>query len=349
MIIKSYLKEYEAEFCTDFGFLEHIKHIGNPFFIVDKKVYELYKETLEAVIQNAPVYLLNAVEANKNIDQVFQIIDQMVGLRSKRNTNLVSIGGGIVQDVSGFAANILYRGISWTWIPTTLLAQADSCIGSKTSLNYKNYKNLLGYFYPPDKIYVNTEFIHTLEQEDYCSGLGEIVKCALMGGYESYRETAKNIEDLLLRSDEILLKEIRKALAFKKNVIEKDEFDQGYRNIMNFGHTFGHALESTSAYAIPHGQAVSFGMMIANAISQARGYISCERRNEVFSTLAAIVNNNLLKPEYLAPESYLGALKKDKKYTGDLHSCILWNGNEVRKHNDVTDEEILRACNAMFA
>ena len=106
-----------------------------------------------------------------------------------------------------------------------MLTQADSCIGSKTSLNYKNYKNLLGYFYPPDKIYVNTEFIHTLEQEDYCSGLGEIVKCALMGGYESYRETAKNIEDLLLRSDEILLKEIRKALAFKKNVIEKDEFD----------------------------------------------------------------------------------------------------------------------------
>lgn len=348
MIVKSYLKNYEVEFCTDFGFLSYVSELENRFFIIDKKVYGLYEEKLKPVISDSPYYMLDAVETNKNIEQVLKVIDQMVDLKSRRNTNLISIGGGIVQDVSGFAANILYRGVSWTWIPTTLLAQADSCIGSKTSLNYKHYKNLLGYFYPPDRIYVNTEFVHTLEQNDYLSGLGEMMKCALMGGYECYLKTVRNIEDLLMRKDEILINEIMKALEFKKRVIEVDEFDQGYRNIMNYGHTFGHALESTSDYAVPHGQAVSFGMLMANEISAARGYISRYLKEEVKRSIGAIVNKELLKPEYLEWNKYLGALKKDKKYTGNLHNCILWNGNEVKKYDDVTDDEIACACNFLF-
>lgn len=348
MIVKSYLKNYEVEFCTDFGFLSYVSELENKFFIIDKKVYGLYEEKLKPVISDSPYYMLDAVETNKNIEQVLEIIDQMVDLKSRRNTNLISIGGGIVQDISGFAANILYRGVSWTWIPTTLLAQADSCIGSKTSLNYKHYKNLLGYFYPPDRIYVNTEFVHTLEQNDYLSGLGEMMKCALMGGYECYLKTVRNIEDLLMRKDEILINEIMKALEFKKRVIEVDEFDQGYRNIMNYGHTFGHALESTSDYAVPHGQAVSFGIIMANEISAARGYISRHLKEEVKRSIGAIVNKGLLKPEYLELSKYLGALKKDKKYTGNLHNCILWNGNEVKKYVDVTDDEIACACNSLF-
>lgn len=347
MKVRSYLREYAVEYCTGFAFLDSVSELENKFFIIDKKVYDLYAEKLKHVIKDNPCCVLEAVETNKNIESALEIIEQMVELKSKRNTNLVSVGGGIVQDVSGFIANILYRGIPWTWIPTTLLAQADSCIGSKTSLNYKHYKNLLGYFYPPDKIYVNTQFVHTLDEQDYLSGLGEIVKCALMGGYESYVETANNMEDLLHRKDEILTDEIMKALAFKKKVIEIDEFDKGYRNIMNYGHTFGHALESTSGYAIPHGQAVSFGMMIANEISEARGYISRQLKEEVHANIGRIVNKELLRPEYLKSEVYLETLRKDKKYMGNLHSCILWDGKGVEKYSDITDEEIIIACNHM--
>lgn len=344
MKVKSYLKEYEVEFCRDFGFDTAIGSLENKFFVIDKRVYELYREKVEKLISGSPCYLLEAIETNKNIEKVLEIIDKIVELKSKRNTNLISIGGGIVQDISGFIANIIYRGIAWIWIPTTLLAQADSCIGSKTSLNYKTYKNLLGYFYPPDKIYIDTGFTHTLEQKDYLSGLGEIMKCALMGGYQSFTETSNNIEDLLLRKQDTLVAEIIKALEFKKKVIEIDEFDKEYRNIMNYGHTFGHALESTSNYAIPHGQAVSFGIMIANEISEARGYISEQCKKQVKQRITAIVNRELLKPEYFNPREYLGVLKKDKKYTGGTHNCILWSEDGVKKYTDVMDEEIICAC-----
>ena len=170
------------------------------------------------------------------------------------------------------------------------------------------------------------------------------MKCALMGGYESYLETANNIEGLLLQKDDILTHEITKALEFKKSVIEMDEFDKGHRNIMNYGHTFGHALESTSDYTIPHGQAVSFGMMIANEISEARGYISRRRKEDVKVNIELIVNRELICPAYLDADRYIAALRKDKKFTGSLHNCILWNEEGVKKYNDVTDEEIVCAC-----
>ncbi len=347
MKIKSYLKEYEVFFCKDFEFWDSVNKLENKFYIIDSKVFELYSNLRPDII-SAPHYVLDAIEQNKTIEKALEIIDQITELKSKRNTNLISIGGGIVQDVSGFIANILYRGISWTWIPTTLLAQADSCIGSKTSLNYKKFKNLLGYFYPPDRIYVNTKFVHTLAEQDYLSGLGEIMKCALMDGYQSYKETACKMERLLNRKDDILVSEITKALSFKKKVIEIDEFDTGYRNIMNYGHTFGHALESTSGYLIPHGQAVSFGMMIANEISEARGYISRQCKEEINEKIGEIVTRDLLRPEYLDSEQYLEALKKDKKYTGTTHNCILWDGEGVKKYTDITDQEIITACNKIL-
>lgn len=343
MKVQSYLKEYEVEFCVDFDFLKKLQKLENAFWIIDKKVYELYKGKLGDYIGNDPCYMLEAVESNKNIERVLEIIEQMVDLKSKRNTTLISFGGGIVQDVSGFAANILYRGIPWIWVPTTLLAQADSCIGSKTSLNYKQYKNLLGYFYPPDKIYVDTGFVKTLEKKDYLSGLGEIVKCALMAGHQSFLKTTGNIAELLQRKEEILAVEIKKALEFKKRVIEIDEFDKEYRNIMNYGHTFGHALESTSCYEIPHGQAVSFGMMIANEISERRGYISEQCKTEVSNAITKIIQRDLLRPDYLEAEKYLKILKKDKKYTGMMHNCILLNKEGVKKYKDVTDEEVICA------
>ena len=346
MKVKSYLKEYEVEFCPDFSFLSKTRYVENAFYIIDKKVYQIYEEQLRECVGNSPYYLLEAVETNKNIDMVLKIIDQMVEMKSKRNTVLVSVGGGIVQDVSGFIANILYRGISWIWIPTTLLAQADSCIGSKTSLNYKNYKNLLGYFYPPDKIYISTGFIGSLERRDYLSGLGEIMKCAIMAGTNSFCSTKKHLPELLEGKEEVLAEEIKKALEFKKAVIEVDEFDTDTRNIMNYGHTFGHALESASCYAVPHGQAVSVGMLIANQISYSRGYIKEDLRAEMYNAIRSIVTEELLEREYFSSETYLAVLKKDKKYTGFTHTCILLDkgGECVKRYKDITDAEIISAC-----
>lgn len=348
MIIKSYVGNYKADLFSDFSFLDELKEKENKFFIIDKRVFSIYETELSPVTQESPYYLLDAIEENKNVDTALGIIRQMVGMDSKRNTLLVTIGGGIAQDVSAFIANILYRGISWILIPTTLLAQTDSCIGSKSSLNFEGYKNLLGYFYPPKQIYINTKFIHSLDKKDYLSGLGEIMKCAIMDGYESFLSTNQNMRAVLEYDEDVLLAEITKALRFKQCVIEKDEFDKDFRNIMNFGHTFGHALESASDYAVPHGQGVSIGMMIANQISFQRGYISERMIKELNDAIGRIITPGLIKKEYFSGDRYLEIMKKDKKFTGKFHTCILFEGNEVKRHSDIRDEEVVSAIEKIY-
>jgi 3-dehydroquinate synthase len=214
--------------------------------------------------------ILEAFEPNKNIDTVLMLCEKMTQLSSKRNTVLISIGGGIVQDITGFVANVLYRGIKWIYIPTTLLAMCDSCIGGKSSLNFKEYKNLLGSFYPPDKIIVCLDFLKTLSIVDYYSGLGEVVKFNILAGIQGLTRIESKIDDLLNRGSKELSEFIHTSLQFKKEFIEKDEFDKGERIFLNFAHTFGHAFETTSSYQIPHGTAVVLGMITANYISLQR-------------------------------------------------------------------------------
>jgi 3-dehydroquinate synthase len=348
MKVQSYVGEYTVEKYQDFTFLNQISILENTFFLVDKKVYNIYQKELKPLLRNGNYYLIEAMEENKNVEVALQIIEQMIELPSKRNTVLIAIGGGIVQDLGAFISNIIYRGISWILVPTTLLAQTDSCIGSKSSLNFKHYKNILGYFYPPQKIYINTKFLHTLERKDYLSGLGEIMKCAMMAGYDSFKSTSAHLDAILNYEDDILQTEISKALDFKKKVIEKDEFDKGYRNIMNFGHTFGHALEATSDYAVPHGQGVSFGIMIANEISYQRGYITKQMKEELNQSVWKIVMPELLKEAYFKENIYLETLRKDKKYTGGKHTCILFSGDGVEKYSDIESEEIVQAIHCAF-
>lgn len=348
MIIHSYRGEYQVNFCADFSFLKELATRKNLFVIIDRKVFQLYGETLSVLTEKSSYYLMDAAEENKTVEKALEIIDMMIDMPSRKNTLLIAVGGGIVQDVAAFTANILYRGISWILIPTTLLAQADSCIGSKSSLNFRHYKNILGYFFPPAQIYIHTKFVFTLEWKDYLSGLGEIMKCSIMDGYDCFQEIKQSIPEMLDRNEEVLMKNICKALEFKKKVIEQDEFDNGYRNIMNFGHTFGHALEAVSDYAVPHGQGVSVGMMIANQISYQRGYITKEMCNEINMTIQKIILPEHINKNYFERDRYLDALKKDKKYDGKKHVCILYDGNGVKKYSDIEDDEIMKAVVEIF-
>ena len=181
MNIKAATKTYEVRFESDFSFVRKLADTPNAFFVVDQNVWDLYQDELSVIPENA-LYKLEAVESNKVIETALSICESMVQMNAKRNAHLISLGGGITQDVTGFAANILYRGIAWTFVPTTLLAACDSCIGGKTSLNYKSYKNLLGTFFPPDVIHICPLFFRTLSRSDLESGLGEVVKFNVMGG-----------------------------------------------------------------------------------------------------------------------------------------------------------------------
>ncbi|MFA6626975.1 MAG: 3-dehydroquinate synthase [Bacilli bacterium] len=338
MIIHSIFRDYSASFYSDFTFLNEIKAIPNKYFVVDKKVYDLYREELDPLLDSL-VYFVDANEESKTEVTAFKIIDQLIKLPTKRNTNLIVIGGGIVQDISCFLSSILYRGISWFFVPTTLLAQTDSCIGSKSSINYLDYKNLIGTFYPPSKIFISSAFLGTLSQKDYLSGVGEMMKCALMDGKNAFNETSSHIDGLLNRDHSTVLFEIKKALSFKKKVIEIDEFDKNYRNIMNYGHTFGHAIESTSHFQVPHGQAIAIGLLIANEISVKRGLLKTDYNKEIRLAVARILSKELLKNEYLS-NNVIEKMKKDKKFLGTFHSCILLSDTEIKKYNDVTDSEV---------
>ena len=156
MIIKASSKDYEVIVNNNFDVIEKLQIDKDTYVVIDKKLYNIYVERLFNKIPKDQLYIFESIEENKTIESALQICEIMTNIPAKRNAKLISFGGGIVQDVTGFVANVLYRGIHWTFYPTTLLAACDSCIGGKTSLNYKKFKNLLGTFYPPDQIQICT-------------------------------------------------------------------------------------------------------------------------------------------------------------------------------------------------
>ncbi len=340
MIIHSKLKDYTVVIEEELGFLLELEE-ENVQFVIDKKVYCLYKPYFKN-ISDSRLILLNATEENKIIETALDICERMTDIPAKRNIKLISIGGGIVQDITGFVANILYRGIRWVFIPTTLLSACDSCIGGKTSLNYKKYKNLLGTFYPPDEIHICAHFFKTLSERDYKSGLGEVVKFNIMAGEGGLENIEKNIDALLRKEKQVVHYFIDSSLAYKKKFIEVDEFDRGERIKLNFAHTFGHAVEVVSDYAIPHGTAVAIGMIMADSLSVKRGLISertIKRSEEVLMKIIEIDSTAL----DVDIADIIKAMRKDKKQTDYAITVVLRTESDLKIVKDITDEEVLYA------
>jgi 3-dehydroquinate synthase len=347
MIISSVFKKYTVDFVDSLAEIVYLREREDTYFVIDSNVYELYKDILPE-FQSNQLALVEAKEPNKNIDTVLSICEEMTQINSKRNTTLVSIGGGIIQDITGFVANVLYRGIKWLYVPTTLLAACDSCIGGKSSLNYKSYKNLLGSFYPPDRIIIYPDFFSTLSVADYCSGLGEVVKFNIMMGEKGISEIGLKLETLLSHNYIELLNFIKISLYFKKGFIEEDEFDKGRRLLLNYGHTFGHAFESASSYQIPHGLAVVIGMITANAIAAQRGIIDSEKAVKIENICRRIIPIEL-KKEWFDPDTIINAMKKDKKQTDSSIKAILLDNNYLLSVVDaIKVEEIVQGVNYLL-
>jgi len=308
--IKSHLKDYSLNFVEDFSEALVRESVGNSFFIIDQNVFNLYNQKFRGLLRDDRRLIVEAIESNKTLDYVRLVIQSLLGHNIKRSNQIIAIGGGIIQDIAGFAASILFRGIDWIFYPTTLLAQADSCIGSKTSINVDEFKNQLGTFYPPRHIVVDINFLRTLTLADIKSGLGEIIKVHFLDGEDSLEYIGSHYARAF-SAPEVMKELIFRSLMIKKNVIEKDEFDEDYRNIMNYGHTFGHALESISNYEVSHGQAVTMGMDIANYVSLAKEMLSSESYERMRQILVKNFPEYSLKKEKQV--SYLAALAKDKK------------------------------------
>lgn len=293
---------------------------ANAHYIIDKKVAGLYRRELENVLASDSVLLIEATEPNKTLDKFTSYIEHLVEKRIRRDHMLIAVGGGIIQDIVCFLAATLLRGVPWRFYPTTLLAQADSCIGSKSSINVGAVKNILGTFTPPNEVYIAPHVLKTLEEKEIRSGIGEMLKVHAIGGPASFDEIAGDFERIPNESG-VMMKYIRQSLLFKKRLIEEDEFDKGVRNIMNYGHSFGHAIESATNFGIPHGIAVSMGMDLANYAAFRLGVSPEEHYLRMTPTLS--LNYRGYENTDIPLSGFLSAISKDKKNTGTSLRLIL--------------------------
>ena len=318
--ITSHKGTYSAQFVENaFDILDQ-ESDDKRHFIIDKKVARLYSGQLKNVLNSSLVLEIEAKESNKRLDKFTGYVEHLVSNNIRRDHTLIAIGGGVIQDIVCFLSATLLRGLPWEFYPTTLLAQADSCIGSKSSINVGNTKNILGTFTPPVKIFIDPKVLTTLEESEIKSGIGEMLKVHGIKGPEAFYSIARDYEKFF-SDDEIMTKHIKNSLEIKKKYIEMDEFDKGPRNIMNYGHSFGHAIESATNFKIPHGVAVTIGMDMA-------GFFAF--RTGVCLKNSYDLNHPILKKNYsgfesitIPPEEFFNAIAKDKKNKDDLLHLIL--------------------------
>ncbi len=277
------------------------------FILTDEHVFDLYKEKMVKVLPHYTVKwcVIKPGEEAKSMDIYQDVIHQLIALGIKRNHLILALGGGVIGDLSGFVAATLYRGLPYIQIPTSLLAQVDSSVGGKVGINLAEGKNLLGSFYQPKAVLIDPTFLKTLPAVEYTNGLAEMIKCGLIAD--------KKLFNHFLTHDKVTETEIARAISVKRKLVLKDPFDQYERMLLNFGHTFGHAIEKQSAFAIKHGYAVSHGMLIALKLGIKLGY-----SDNVYQEVKQVLNRlKLVEDEPLDYHTYINSLSTDKKNLAD--------------------------------
>jgi len=249
---------------------------GTPIVVITQaSIAELYLPVLRAALSDFELLpiLIPEGEANKNLTTVTKIIEQLVQREIPRTSKLIAMGGGIVGDITGFVASIYQRGVAFIQIPTTLLAQVDASVGGKTGINFGAAKNILGTFYQPERVLIDAAFLSSLPMREYTAGLAEVMKYGLILDANLLQELLLQSAALKARDETVLIDLIYRCCALKVGIVAEDEQDHHRRMILNFGHTFAHALEAYYAYArFLHGEAVALGMLLALKLGAALGF-----------------------------------------------------------------------------
>lgn len=323
---------------------------GPCYILADSKVCDIYRDFFTSLPKSSIVFEVVASEREKEYSAVSKWMQRLIDGGFRRNHTLITIGGGVLQDLSGFIAATLYRGVQWVYVPTTLLSQADSCIGSKVSINLGEKKNTLGLFYPPHCIYLDVTLLSSLSLDEFNSGVGEIIKFNLMAPASS--ANVKEVSSRLAQdsiSNAELEEIIYDCLCIKRAYFESDEFDKGRRNLCNYGHCFGHALESASAFSIPHGQAVLVGILVADRVAEARGLITEEARKYNLTCISPFMPDpGKLRDIQIPDVTYY--MRWDKKRIGPELSAVLYEGQgRLSLYQDVADSEITEAATKVWS
>ncbi|MBM3856395.1 MAG: iron-containing alcohol dehydrogenase [Verrucomicrobia bacterium] len=311
---------YNVDFFSSLDALaEELNLLADCFLIVDPTVYELYPKFFSS-LKKFPIHFAPALESEKTLAGIERLLNFLQQEKAVKNATIVAIGGGVIQDIATFAAHIYHRGVSWIYVPTTLLSMADSCIGAKCGINLNAFKNQLGFFQSPSRVLVGEQFLSTLSDYDLRSGYGEILKLFLIDGENSFEILKKEITAHGFRNKRIL-EFIQKSLEIKKRIIEEDEYEADLRRILNYGHTFCHSLEAITNHAVPHGLAVAWGVDIANYVSMRKGFLSEECYRMIHDFIKVHFQSDL--SQSCSAAELINGMKKDKKATGGNVALIL--------------------------
>jgi len=312
----------------NYGLLK--KHISNKkvAIITNDKIAPLYLEkisnTLSVEKEIIPIILPDG-EVFKNFETLNLIYDTLLKNKANRQITLIALGGGVIGDITGFAAATFMRGVDFIQIPSTLLSQVDSSVGGKTGINHPLGKNMIGAFYQPKCVIADINLLETLPDKELSAGLAEVIKYGLIRDSSFFEWLENNVEGIIKRDSQLLIEAVARSCQNKVDIVESDEFESGIRAILNLGHTFGHAIETATGYGKwLHGEAIAIGMVMAAYLSEQMGWLTKEENQRIKSL---IVDANLpINPPEISKQEFLDLMQLDKKTKEDQINLVLQQG-----------------------
>ncbi len=323
---------------------QHIKS-KEVLVVTNTTIAPLY---LETVLANLTAYRCDSVilpdgEQFKNIDVLNQIFDALLRNHFSRQVTLIALGGGVIGDMTGFAAACYQRGVPFIQIPTTLLSQVDSSVGGKTAVNHPLGKNMIGAFYQPQCVIADTATLNTLEQRQLSSGLAEVIKYGIINDPEFFDWLEQNIDALVARKTSALIEAVERSCQDKADIVASDELEHGVRALLNLGHTFGHAIETGMGYGSwLHGEAIAVGMIMAAELSCRMGWISRDQVERITQLIQA-AGLPIKSPKNMSTQQFMNLMAVDKKVQDGRIRLVLLKDIGKAIVTDDYDAEALQA------
>ncbi len=331
-------------------FLQQVGCRGKIAIVTNPTVAALYLKPVEGALSRSGFKVTSVLlpdgEEHKNLNSLSVIYDRLIAERFERDSAIVALGGGVIGDLTGFAAATFLRGIPYVQVPTTLLAQVDSSVGGKTGVNHQEGKNLIGAFYQPRLVLIDVEVLPTLPRREFVAGMAEVIKYGIIEDPHLFAFLEQNLAGFLALSSELVEEVIATSCAIKAKVVEKDEREEDYRSILNFGHTVGHALEALTGYGrFLHGEAVAVGMVQAASISLSQGFCDERSLGRIRQLITAAGLPSEIPPD-IKPPGLVKSMEVDKKSSGGRIKFVLCEAIGKTRFHWLSPEEIVSQLKA---
>ena len=317
--------------------------------VTNKTIAPLYLDKLTSILDgfNVQSVILPDGEEFKTLETLNKVFDALLEAKFDRTSTLIALGGGVIGDITGFAAASYQRGVGFIQVPTTLLSQVDSSVGGKTGINHELGKNMIGAFYQPKAVIIDVNTLDTLSNQEFSAGMAEVIKYGLLGNADFLSMLEANIESIMARKKDLIIEVIFNCCQDKARIVELDEFEKGKRALLNLGHTFGHGIENAFGYGnYLHGEAVSIGMVMAAKLSKDEGNLSHEETLRVESILSK-ADLPISINKTIDSETLITALSLDKKsIDGKIRLVLLKSLGDSYLTDSYSNENFMKVVNS---